>query len=216
MACGEFDTDNRSETSNDLGIQIASLGIKDSMSVSFYEVPDHGMVTVVKGSRGTSFLDEPRLESQSVTDVYRALTGEEPPVELVAATQRLADASVATKTMTVQTSDFGRGITQDLPSGSIDTFAAPNTSWFVTNFCNGLNTEYDAMWCPTNAYSWAHSGWGPVQKFYETCGTTADVAGTLWLEIWHGSWQPYPDGQPRPLAVGLRLGLGRGTVPFGN
>lgn len=211
-ACGPVD-DVGSDTSHAVGTHIASLQVGDGRSVSFHEVADHGIVTVLKGPWGTPLFDAAGLESKSPAELYRALTGQEPPPELVAASQRLADAAV-TRSPADKAPDTGPETTQGGPGGVV-ALGVPNTSWFVSNYCTGLGSDYDSMWCPTSSYIWAHSGWGPVEKFYMTCGTTSDYSGTLWMDIWNGAWTRIQTVNLPPWYVGCAWGWGRGQYRSG-
>src|SRR4051794_3675964 len=91
-ACGGADTSP--EPPQDQGLRLASVQLKEAQSVSFYEVPEHGVITVVKAPRGTPMLDKAGLDGLSATEAYRALSGQEPPAALVQATQRIPEPAV--------------------------------------------------------------------------------------------------------------------------
>jgi hypothetical protein len=188
VACGG--TDPNPEPPADEGLRLASFQLKEAQSVSFYEVPEHGVITVVKAPRGTPMLDKARLDELSAPEAYRVLSGQEPPAALVQATLRMADPAASAWRVPEQAPEAQAAAVEGVQPGSVSQLAAPDAAWFSANFCTGLNSDYDSLWCPTNSYSWAHSGWGPLQKFYQVCGTTADTTGTLWLERWsNGAWQ---------------------------
>ncbi|MBZ4398297.1 hypothetical protein [Myxococcus sp. AS-1-15] len=191
VACGGPETDEALEAGDDPGTRLASVTLPEGQSISFHEVPDYGIVTVVKGPRGTPMPDAAAFDGMPITEVYRKLSGgQEPPAKLVEAASRAPSMLHLTPTREALAPEGPARSSADVGPGGVSQQALPDTAWWSANFCQGLNQEYDAIWCPTNVYSWAHSGWGPVQKYYQACATTGEATGTLWLERWgSGAWQ---------------------------
>ncbi|NTX07555.1 hypothetical protein [Myxococcus sp. CA040A] len=190
-ACGGSETDEDFEQESDPGTRLASVKLADGQAVTFYEVPDYGIVTVVKGPRGTPMPDAAAFDGMPIPDIYRKLSGgQEPPAALVEAARRVPSALAQTPVREAMAPE-GKAQTSLGPSGDgVSQLAVPDTAWWSANFCQGLNTEYDELWCPLGVYSWAHTGWGPVQKYYQACATTGEATGSLWMDKWaSGAWQ---------------------------
>ncbi|MBJ6761473.1 hypothetical protein JGU66_11915 [Myxococcaceae bacterium JPH2] len=171
----------------DPGIQLASVRLPEGQTLTFYETPEHGIVSVAKGPKGSPMPDSRELQGLSVVEAYRKLSGQEAPAALVEASRRIEDPAMSALRRREPAPDV---VAQRTEGGGVSAAGTPNTSWFTSNFCTGLNVEYDAMWCPTHSYASAWSGWGAWQKFYQTCGTTTDATGVLRLEKWgSGAWQ---------------------------